>query len=160
LKLHFARWRNLQARGPITVRKPQLKISLTSPYYFLDLCYLRGAPPYSVKVKVAQDKKEIVPISDSRFVTRGGQTNIRFCPRTERKSSSNSIQQEWIHPTLNSASRNFSAQRVVSTVPLKELRRWRNHVSEMRPAQKRQSKMCIRMATIPNVIYVIQQQSI
>jgi hypothetical protein len=35
---------------------------------FLNLCYMRGAPPpNSVKIKVIQNKKEIVPETDSRL---------------------------------------------------------------------------------------------
>jgi hypothetical protein len=35
---------------------------------FLNLCYMREAPPpYSVKIKIVQNKKEVVPASDTRF---------------------------------------------------------------------------------------------
>jgi hypothetical protein len=52
----------------------------------LDLCYVRGAPPpYSVKVKVAQDKKEIVPISDSRFAYAGRTDEYSFLPANGEK---------------------------------------------------------------------------
>src|SRR5579859_1662318 len=55
---------------------------------FLNLCYMSGAPPpNSVKIKVIQNKKEIVPETDTRLRTPSRSTNFPRCLLMERRWS-------------------------------------------------------------------------